>query len=75
MAKEVSNERMVLVFILEREGGTGPVEVTGRADYTVTSDDLEVNRSMGLSLSTGQKTAIQNFAIDVLSDIRSAEGV
>lgn len=73
--KEVKEERLTIILSLEREGGTAPVTVTGRADYTVTSDDLEVVRSLDFELTSAQETAIKTFAAKVLADIKEAEGV
>lgn len=75
MTKTVTEERMAIVFILTRAGGTGPVEVACRADYTVKSDDLEVNRETWPALTTAQISTVKTFAASILSDIRQMEGV
>lgn len=80
MAKIVKEERLALVITLSREGGTGPVEVSGRADYDLTCDDFlnsgeSVSRSHELNLTPTQENAIKTFATDVLQEIKDAEGV
>lgn len=71
--KTVREEKLAIILCLTREGGTGPVEVTGRADYEVSSDDLTVNRSMELDLATAQVNTIKGFGQAVLQKIKQLE--
>ena len=75
MAKQIKEDRLVLIFETTR-GETGPVEVSGRADYEVTSDDLTENRHYNLDdLSTGQINAIKGIRTAILAGIKKKEGV
>ncbi len=67
--KEVSERRVVLVIEVAKEPGEEPV-IEARADYTVTSDGLEVTRSHPVVLAP---TTIKNLAKQALEQIRSAE--
>ncbi len=73
--KSINEERMAIVLTLTRVGGTGPVAVTCRADYTVTSDDLSMTRAIEPTLTPTQVTIAKNFSASVLALIKSREGV
>ncbi len=76
MTKAINEERMVIILELEREGGTAPVTVKARGDYTITSDDLTVTRSLDdVILTPQEENAIKNFAGNVLNQIKTAEGI
>lgn len=73
MAKTVKEERLAIVLELTRSGGTGPVEVSCRADYEVSSDDLTESRNFEPTLSKAQKTTVKNFGTQVLQAIKASE--
>ncbi len=73
--KNIDEERLAIVLTLTRQGGTGPVEVTCRADYTVTSDGLSVTRAIEPTLTPTQVTTAKNFGASMLAVIKSQEGV
>jgi hypothetical protein len=51
-------------------------DIMGRVDYEVTSDDLEVSRSIDLILTDQQKTTIINFALNVaIPQIKAKENI
>jgi len=76
MAKVVGEEEMTIVVKLKREGGAGPVEVSARADYQVSSEDLIVTRSLDeVALTSGEEDAIKTFGANVLQQIKDAEGI
>jgi len=75
MAKEVNEQEMTLVVKLTKEGAN-PIQVAVRADYKVTSEDLEVTRSLDeVALTSGEEDAIKLFGINVLQQIKDAEGI
>jgi len=62
------------VLVLTRAGGTGTIEVSGRADYEVGAEDLVVARSMELvDLTTSQVNTIKAFAQAILQQIKQKE--
>lgn len=67
--KEVSERTLTLVIQLTKEPGEEAV-IESRADYTVTSDGLEVTRSQPVTLAP---TPIKNLAKQALAQILSAE--
>jgi len=76
MTKIIMEEELRIVLLLSRTGGTAPVQVTGRGDYTVESDDLKVSRSLDtLNITPAQESAIKNFGANVLQQIKDAEGI
>ncbi len=72
MAKRVESRNITLVIEL-RKDGTNPIEVTCRADYEVSSDDLTVNRSFQPTLTLTQKNAIKTFGVNIVSQIKTLE--
>ena len=71
MAKVVREERLAIILTLTREGGT--VEVSCRADYEVSSEDLVVSRSYVPELTVTQKNAVKKFAAGILTEIKTLE--
>lgn len=71
--KQVKEERLAIVLELTRGGGTAPVQVSGRADYEVSSEDLTVTRSINIELTDTQKTTIKNFGANVVQQIKAIE--
>jgi|GEM_PF-5228999 len=75
MPKAVNEELMSIYFKLRREGGEGPVSVGCTVEYTVTSEDLEVTRTITPELTEAQKTTVTNFAASMLTKVNEAEGI
>jgi hypothetical protein len=79
MAKEVKEEKLVIILELTREDGTGSVEIRARGDYQVEWDgetESDKNRSLSdLTITAQQETAIKSFGANVLEQIKSAEGI
>lgn len=73
--KTVKEERLSIILTLTRSGGVGSVEVEGRADYEVSSDDLTETRSIQLDLIPGQVNAVKSLATQVLAKIKQKEKV
>ncbi|KKL73205.1 hypothetical protein LCGC14_2077230 [marine sediment metagenome] len=71
MAKIVKEERLAIILTLTREGGT--VEVSCRADYEVSSEDLVVARSHVPKLTVAQEDAVKKFAAGILTEIKTLE--
>ena len=79
LAKEVKEEKLVIILELTREDGTGSVEISARGDYQVEWDgetESDKNRSLSdLTITAQQETAIKSFGANVLEQIKSAEGI
>ncbi len=71
MAKTLGTKRLVLLFEVKNNA----TEISCRADYEVNAEDLASNRSLVYPLTTGQKTAVQNFVTAITTAIMAKEGI
>ena len=73
--KAISDKKMVLIIELTKEG-TDPIEVSARADYTASSEGLELTRSLtNLEITTSEAQVIKSFGQKALQQIKAAEGI
>jgi len=76
MGKIIEEEEIRIVIKLARQGGTAPVEVSVRAEYTVKSEDLLVARILpSVDITSTQERQIKQFGAAVLQQIKDAEGI
>ncbi len=74
MAKAIDESRMAIIFALTKTG-VNLITVECRADYTVTSEDLSVTRSLSPTLTPPQETAVKAFGTSILAQIKAVESI
>ena len=76
MAKEVREERLVIQFVLTREGGTGSVEVECQANYNLfcpTCSQGWGKAMENIELTGGQVNAVKGIGQAILQKIKALE--
>jgi len=74
MGKQINEEVFIMRFKLTRAGDVGEITVSEDDEYIVTSDDLKETRIYSPTLTSSQRTAVINLAMQRVQEIKQLEG-